>query len=70
MKFEKELVETRDKMVKSSNYNSIGSAKKNMPVFPRYVRVNKLKATTEEVVKLLKETNNQPLSENMPCLSD
>lgn len=63
MKFEKELVETRDKMVKSSNYNSIGSAKKNMPVFPRYVRVNKLKATTEEVVKLLKETNNQPLSE-------
>ncbi len=59
MKFEKDLVEVRDRVVKDGN-NTNGSGngngnRNNMPIFPRYVRVNKLKATTEEVVQLLKE---------------
>ena len=52
MKFEKELIATKTKVV----MENLGSDIQNkIPVFPRYVRVNKLKATTKEVVKELKK---------------
>jgi putative methyltransferase len=51
MKFEKGLNKTKSLIVKDS-LNTTNQLV--VPVFPRYVRVNKLKATTEEVVKLLK----------------
>lgn len=52
MKFEKELIETKTKVVLE---NQGSDTQNKIPVFPRYVRVNKLKATTGEVVKELKK---------------
>lgn len=51
MKFEKELNATKTKIVMEKQ----GHEKQLIPVFPRYVRVNKLKATTEEVVRELQK---------------
>ena len=54
MKHEKSLRMSKEELVK----NGCSSDSKNgrrIPVFPRYVRVNKLKATTEEIVKVLKD---------------
>ncbi len=62
MKFEKELNETKGIVVKDHDKKGCQS---EIPVFPRYVRVNKLKATTEEVVKTLKkELESQTPDEN------
>lgn len=61
MKFEKELIETKNKIVKESQ----GTGGKKIPEFPRYVRVNKLKAETEEVVNTLKKTMEDSNEENM-----
>lgn len=49
IKHEKALRETKNSVVKNSDIKS-GSV-----TFPRYVRVNKLKATTEEIVKVLQK---------------
>jgi len=48
---EKALKETKDKLIKSGDSASV----RLIPTFPRYIRVNKLKATMEEVVKELQE---------------
>ena len=48
---EKALKETMAKLIKSGDSASV----RIIPTFPRYIRVNKLKATTEEVVKALQE---------------
>ena len=47
MKFEKEFNETKAKVVM---HHQQGNETKVIPVFPRYVRVNKLKTTSEDVV--------------------
>lgn len=51
VKNEKLLKETKEKLIKSGDSKSV----RIVPTFPRYVRVNKLKATTEEVVIALHE---------------
>ena len=51
VKNEKLLKATKDKLIKSGDSKNV----RVVPTFPRYVRVNKLKATTEEVVKALHE---------------
>ncbi len=66
MKFNKELNETKSKVVKENQ----GSSKMLVvPVFPRYVRVNQLKATTEEVVNVLKKTLDSSSDDNDANLS-
>jgi hypothetical protein len=55
MKFEKELRETKCKILKESQDQL---PIKQVPQFPRYVRINKLKASSVEVVQNLKKVMN------------
>lgn len=66
MKFEKELIETKNTIVKENQ----GIESKKMPEFPRYVRVNKLKAKTEEVVNALKTVMENSNEENLNGKND
>mmetsp|Transcript_15210 Transcript_15210/g.17708 ORF Transcript_15210/g.17708 Transcript_15210/m.17708 type:complete len:630 (+) Transcript_15210:144-2033(+) len=52
MKFEKDLNITKNEIVKDSK-NQYTQSTASVPVFPRYVRVNTLKATVDEVVTSL-----------------
>lgn len=63
MKFEEKLKETRDVIVSQNkgkvNEDDGGNNAIIPPVFPRYIRVNTLKSSTDEVIRILKEQIKQ-----------